>query len=90
MSKVTGRKREVLVRLLEAKEDWVGGPELATVSCGGSEGLRRLRELRSEYGLHIEKERLEGHNYFSYRLLNGTYQFHPIPGNVLVKAVDLL
>jgi len=65
---LTGRKREVLIRLLEAKEDWVGGPELATVRCGGSEGLRRLRELR-QLGHTIEKKRLEGHNYFSYRLV---------------------
>ena len=65
---VTGRKREVLIRLLEAGEDWVGGPELASVSCGGSEGLRRLRELR-QLGHAIEKKRLEGHNYFSYRLV---------------------
>ncbi len=67
-TEVTGRKREVLIRLLEAREDWVGGPELASVRCGGSEGLRRLRELR-ELGHVIEKKRLEGHNYFSYRLV---------------------
>jgi hypothetical protein len=31
-----------------------------------------LRELRMDYGCEIEKERLEGHNYFSYRLLAGS------------------
>lgn len=67
--KVTGRKREVLVRLSEAEEGWVGGPELANARCGGSEGLRRLRELRMDYGFPIEKKQLEGHNYFSYRLV---------------------
>ena len=72
MKTVNGRKREVLLRLVEADESWVGGPELATVRCGGSEGLRRLRELRMDYGCEIERERLEGHNYFSYRLLAGS------------------
>ena len=43
---VTGRKREVLIRLLEAGEDWVGGPELANRRCGGSEGHRRSRAYR--------------------------------------------
>lgn len=67
IDKVSGRKREVLARLMAADGNWVGGPELANRRCGGSEGLRRLRELR-QLGYAIEKKRLEGHNYFSYRL----------------------
>ena len=65
---VTGRKAEVLRALQHAKGDWVGGPALANVACGGSEGLRRLRELR-ELGYVIEKKKVDPkHNYYSYRL----------------------
>ena len=66
---VTGRKAEVLRALQHAKGDWVGGPALANVACGGSEGLRRLRELR-ELGYVIEKKKTHpSHNYYSYRLV---------------------
>ena len=68
INKVSGRKREVLARLMAADGKWVGGPELANRRCGGSEGLRRLRELR-ELGYVIEKKKLEGDNYFSYRFV---------------------
>ena len=64
-----GRKREVYQALVNAKGDWVGGPALANVACGGSEGLRRLRELR-ELGYEIEKKKVDPkHNYYSYRLV---------------------
>jgi hypothetical protein len=67
---VTGRKREVLRALQHAQPDWVGGPALACQSCGGSEGLRRLRELR-ELGYVIEKRKAHpSHNYYSYRLVS--------------------
>jgi hypothetical protein len=33
---------------------WIDGHRLATVEIGGSEGLKRLRELRDDYGWHIE------------------------------------
>lgn len=42
------RKEQVHNRLMEASPEWVDGPELANEACGGSEGLKRLRELRSE------------------------------------------
>ena len=69
MVEVTGRKAEVLRALQHAQPDWVGGPALANVACGGSEGLRRLRELR-ELGYVIEKKKTHpSHNYYSYRLV---------------------
>ena len=40
------RRAEVLARLRVG--GWVEGNDLATEECGGSEGLRRLRELRAE------------------------------------------
>jgi biotin operon repressor len=67
--KVTGRKAEVLRALQAARGWWVPGFELATADCGGSEGLRRLRELR-EMGYDIEKRKVHPtHKYFSYRLV---------------------
>ena len=67
--KVTGRKAEVLRALQDARGFWVGGPALANVACGGSEGLRRLRELR-ELGYAIEKRKAHpSHKYYSYRLV---------------------
>jgi len=42
------RKEQVLARLASANGGWVDGSELATEEVGGSEGLKRLRELRSE------------------------------------------
>ncbi len=45
------RKGQVLAALRAG--GWVPGHELCTHACGGSEGLRRLRELRAE-GWKIE------------------------------------
>lgn len=50
------RKDEVLERLRMERGEWVNGSELATVEVGGSEGLKRLRELRAE-GWPIEERR---------------------------------
>lgn len=50
------RKEQVLDRLSEHLGEWVNGSDLATAECGGSEGLKRLREARSE-GWPIEDRR---------------------------------
>jgi hypothetical protein len=42
------RKEQVYLHLLLRKGQWVDGPELANEKVGGSEGLKRLRELRQE------------------------------------------
>lgn len=47
------RKAEVLSRLLADPGVWVPAEDLHTASCGGSEGLRRIRELRRD-GWNIE------------------------------------
>lgn len=47
MSRVT-RKDLVLGLLREHLDDWVNGPEICAPSIGGSEGLRRVRELRED------------------------------------------
>lgn len=41
------RKDQVL-RFLAQHSDWIDGPELANERVGGSEGLKRVRELRAE------------------------------------------
>lgn len=48
------RKELVLERLRAAKGDWVSTVELSSKEVGGSEGIRRLRELRAE-GHNIER-----------------------------------
>jgi biotin operon repressor len=50
------RKERVLDRLRSAGGAWLDGPELANAEVGGSEGLRRVRELRAE-GYRIEERR---------------------------------
>jgi hypothetical protein len=42
------RKEQVLAHLTEHIGTWVDGPALANEEVGGSEGLKRLRELRQE------------------------------------------
>ena len=53
--KLTGRKAQVLKVLQNAEGTWVGGPSLCNQAVGGSEGLRRLRELRA-LGYAIDKK----------------------------------
>jgi hypothetical protein len=48
------RRAKVLARLLDTPGVWVLGHELAAPEVGGSEGLRRVRELR-EGGWPIER-----------------------------------
>lgn len=63
------RKAEVLDKLRAHEGVWVSGSLLATMSCGGSEGLRRLRELRADNGWPIERRRdPESETMFEYRL----------------------
>ena len=50
------RKQQVLAHLQSRLGQWVDGPDLATEEVGGSEGLRRLRELRLS-GDHDIRER---------------------------------
>jgi hypothetical protein len=48
------RQEQVLARLTQANGEWVDGTELANERVGGSEGLKRLRELR-QAGAPIEE-----------------------------------
>lgn len=50
------RKEQILLYLRARKGEWVNGTELATEEVGGSEGLRRLRDLRID-GYSIQQRR---------------------------------
>lgn len=63
------RRAAVLALLEDRRPGWVEGPEIASEEVGGSEGLRRLRELR-ELGYPIVKERIPGRDAFRYRLID--------------------
>lgn len=73
------RRAEVLARL--RRGGWVNGTELATEECGGSEGLRRLRELRKG-GHVIVKRKVPGSNTWEYRLVEH------LPGCLLDHPTD--
>ena len=49
------RKDKVLQLLRENLNVWIEGPEIANPEVGGSEGLKRVRELREE-GHQIESK----------------------------------
>lgn len=63
-------RRERVLGVLSMKANhWVDGSDLTDPEVGGSEGLRRLRELRSE-GHMIRKRRKPGGDGFQYRILD--------------------
>lgn len=59
--------RERVYNILKTRR-WTPGYELTKPGTGGSEGLRRLRELRAQ-GYDIKSRRIEGSNAFEYRLV---------------------
>lgn len=65
------RRAQVLALLTARAGSWVPGPELATAEIGGSEGLRRVRELREPRygGYKYECRRMHGSDAFEYRLI---------------------
>ena len=64
------RKERVLKTLEANAPDWVPGWMLTDPSVGGSEGLRRVRELRSD-GHVIEVRKRKGSQVREYRILIG-------------------
>lgn len=65
------RREQVLAYLKDHKNGWVDGPNLANEEVGGSEGLKRLRELRAD-GYRIEQRRhpSPGRDIWQYRLVD--------------------
>lgn len=74
------RKEEVVNRLITANGAWVDGTELATFFCGGSEGLRRVREARAD-GWPIEERRHPNKLRMTrqYRIVLDDATYRPIP-----------
>ena len=72
------RKDLVLELLVQNMNVWIDGPRIANPEVGGSEGLKRLRELREE-GHKIENRRHPDKNrdIWQYRLVGNEYR---IPG----------
>jgi hypothetical protein len=64
------RAEQVLARLRDADGEWVDGPELANERVGGSEGLKRLRELRDEgHPIETRKHPDPDRDIWQYRLV---------------------
>lgn len=78
----TTRKGQILRFLQERPDEWVDGNLLATEAVGGSEGLRRLRDLRSD-GYLIQQRRHPDPNrdIWQYRLLTKSPEITPLRGN---------
>lgn len=63
------RKEQVLRKLQQSPGEWIDGPMLANVVVGGSEGLKRLRELRLEgYPIEMRKHPDPDRDIWQYRL----------------------
>lgn len=65
------QKGQVLKYMLDQK--WHAGPDIVFVA-GGSEGLRRLRELRTMPHISIDRKRITERRCFAYRLTIGERQ----------------
>jgi len=64
------RKEQVFARLEAANGDWVDGPDLANAEVGGSEGLKRLREIRLDgYPIEMRKHPNPERDIWQYRLV---------------------
>ncbi|HXS47772.1 MAG TPA: hypothetical protein VN756_09960 [Solirubrobacterales bacterium] len=63
------RKEQVLAKLKAHAGEWVNGVDLANEQVGGSEGLKRLRELKREgWLIQMRKSPAQGSDQFQYRL----------------------
>jgi hypothetical protein len=88
---MTDRSRWELVLDLLKQEEWVSTAAICTPEVGGSEGTRRLRELRAR-GFAISKRKKFGSTQFEYHLLSDQELLdqQAIPQNVAEKIVTNL
>lgn len=72
-------RKDLVLQYLKAHPGWVNGPELASPAVGGSEGLKRLRELRAD-GYPIERRRHPDKNraVWQYRLAGAIPHYTPV------------
>lgn len=89
------RKAQVRAFLIDHLGEWVDGVELANEQVGGSEGLKRLRELRDE-GYLIQKRQKPGSDQYQYRLveqagmIQSTYQQEEAPNGGDSRSPDFV
>lgn len=64
-------RKELVLRLLRENEgQWVDGTRIASAEVGGSEGLKRLRELRQDgYDIRMRKHPDPRRDIFQYKLM---------------------
>jgi hypothetical protein len=88
---MTDRSRWELVLDLLREQEWVSTAAICTPDVGGSEGTRRLRELRAR-GFAISKRKKVGSTQFEYHLLSDQERLdqQAIPENVAEKIVTNL
>ena len=73
---LTKRERAVFNILLDGQ--WHPGHELTQPHTGGSEGLRRLRELRAKgHTIEMKKDPRVGVTTRYYRLVTNAFQYKP-------------
>lgn len=60
-------RKQMVYDALKSRK-WTAGYALTAPSVGGSEGLRRLRELRED-GYEIKSRRIDGSQAHEYRLV---------------------
>lgn len=73
------RKQQVYIYLLEREARWVDGPEIANERVGGSEGLKRVRELRrdladSSYDIETRRHPNPALDIWQYRIVERSPQ----------------
>ena len=65
---VLSERQQNVLNLLRSQE-WSSTVEISSVEVGGSEGMRRLRELRVDHGYNIIKRHKEGSTQYEYKLV---------------------
>lgn len=73
------RREQVLQKLIDANGAWVNGPDLANEEVGGSEGLKRLRELKQPefggYDIRLRKHPDPSRDIWQYRIVRREVPF---------------
>lgn len=78
------RKDQILKYLLDRADQWVDGTHLATEQVGGSEGLRRLRDLRADgYKIQQRKHPDPDRDIWQYKLLTQPPEISPLHNNAI-------
>jgi len=93
------RKEQVFARLEAANGEWVDGPDLANAEVGGSEGLKRLREIRLDgYPIEMRKHPNPERDIWQYRLVKKIvdedgnevrFTVEPLPSRLTFESIRI-